>query len=72
MFFSYFTVVLLLAQGHSSSAQLFRGGKGPEIPDMDPQSLYPSKIDFRLDPWLPQEDPQDTAQRLAMPSLTQA
>eukprot|EP00571_Detonula_confervacea_P003876 CAMPEP_0172324062 /NCGR_PEP_ID=MMETSP1058-20130122/50294_1 /TAXON_ID=83371 /ORGANISM="Detonula confervacea, Strain CCMP 353" /LENGTH=443 /DNA_ID=CAMNT_0013040227 /DNA_START=123 /DNA_END=1454 /DNA_ORIENTATION=- len=39
-----------------------KAGKGPDLQ---------SRIEFSLDPWLPHEDKDDAAQRLAIPSLTQ-
>ena len=67
------TILALATVG--SFAESVRGsnnGRGEENSNAKSAvKSFPPKIDFRLDPWLPQEDPQDTAQRLAMPSLTQ-
>ena len=69
-----FTSFLALAT-QGASAQSVRGSSASlgeeKSNDKSAVKAFPPKIDFRLDPWLPQEDPEDTAQRLSMPSLTQ-
>ncbi|GAB4568814.1 MAG: hypothetical protein Tsb0020_22680 [Haliangiales bacterium] len=53
------------------------GGPGPDAqpPSPDAQAPPPSMllalVNWALDPWLPEEDADNTAQRLAIPSLTQ-